>query len=133
MRPVFHLAFPVSSLAESERFYVTTLGATAGRRSRTSLDLLLFGHQLTIHERPAEVLTPEQTGVRHFGVILGWDEWDILCARLREEGVQFVREPSVVHQGTPREEGKMLLLDPSGNLIELKTYRDPRAALGLDV
>lgn len=33
MTPIFHLAFPVSSLEESERFYVEILGAAVGRRA----------------------------------------------------------------------------------------------------
>jgi len=50
-RPIFHLAFPVADLAAAERFYTTYLDATVGRRTSRWIDLLLFGHQLTLHER----------------------------------------------------------------------------------
>ena len=130
--PIFHLAFPVSDLAEAERFSVATFGAIIGRRTDAWIDLLLFGHQLTIHERPGEVLRAEDRGVRHFGVILGWDDWQALAESLRAKGVAFVRAPSIVHQGTALEEGTALLADPSGNLIELKSYRNFEAVLASD-
>jgi extradiol dioxygenase family protein len=34
--------------------------------------------------------------------------------------------------GTPNEQGKMYLADPSHNVIEIKAYRNPRAVLGYD-
>jgi extradiol dioxygenase family protein len=132
MRPIFHLAFPVSDLAEAERFYVTNLGAIVGRRTAAWIDLLLFGHQLTIHERPEEVLGPEARGVRHFGLILASDDWHALAESLSAKRVAFVRGPSIEHQGTVLEEGKILLADPSGNLIELKTYRNFEAVFASD-
>jgi uncharacterized protein len=58
--PIFHLAFPVSDLAEAERFYVANFGAIVGRRTDAWIDLLLFGHQLTIHERPEAVLASDR-------------------------------------------------------------------------
>ena len=73
-RLIFHLAFLVPNLAEAERFYVTYLDAIVGRRTAAWIDLLLFGHQLTIHERPREVLGAEERGVRDFGLILKWDD-----------------------------------------------------------
>jgi extradiol dioxygenase family protein len=39
---------------------------------------------------------------------------------------------SIAHQGTALEEGKVVLADPSGNLIELKTYRNFEAVLASD-
>ena len=45
------------------------------------------------------------------------------------EGTPFVREPTTDYAGTAREQRKAMVADPSGNAIELKTYRDPGAAL----
>ena len=42
----------------------------------------------------------------------------------------FVREPALDFAGTPREQRKAMVADPSGNAIEFKTYTDPGAALG---
>jgi extradiol dioxygenase family protein len=46
--------------------------------------------------------------------------------------VAFVRGPSIAHQSTALEEGKILLADPSGNLIELETHRNFEAVLASD-
>ena len=59
-RHVFHLAFPVRDLAQARAFYVERLGARVGREGDAWLDILLWGHQITLHERPDEVLPREQ-------------------------------------------------------------------------
>jgi extradiol dioxygenase family protein len=92
--------------------------------------VFFYGCQVTLHERPGELLTPEQRGVRHFGVTVSAGEWRTLVERLRAAGVPFLREPATDHAGTPREQAKAMIADPSGNAIEFKTYRDPGAALG---
>lgn len=126
----FHLAFPVRDLAASRAFYVELLGARPGKQADDWLDLWLWGHQLTLHQRPDELLAPEAQGVRHFGLILPWDEWGALGRRLQRQGAPFLRAPQVAFEGTPREEGRLHLADPSGHVIELKSYRDPSAAFG---
>ena len=63
--PILHLSIPVRDLEESRRFYVDVLGCEPGRVQDRSLDVFFFGCQVTLHERPAEVLAPEQRGVRH--------------------------------------------------------------------
>jgi uncharacterized protein len=129
-RAIFHLSFPVRSLCEAKAFYCTLLGAGVGRDTGEWADLLLFGHQVTLHERPSEVVSPAHRGVRHFGAILPWQEWQALGARLMEQGCTFVMAPTVSMSGTEQEQGKMLLCDPSDNLIEIKAYRNVRALFG---
>jgi len=94
------------------------------------VDILLFGHQVTLHERPSEVLSPADRGVRHFGAILPWQEWQALGARLIEQGCDFLMEPTVSMSGTEQEQGKLLLCDPSDNLVEIKAYRNVPAVFG---
>lgn len=127
---IFHLSFPVRSLDAAREFYCRYLGATVGRNTGEWLDILLFGHQLTLHERPAEVLDPEARGVRHFGAILPWDQWQALGDSLARQGCALLAGPMVSHVGTAREQGKILLCDPSDNLIELKAYRHVSAVFG---
>ena len=122
-RLLFHLAFPVSDLDASERFYVDVLGARIGRRRADWIDVLLWGHQITLHHRPAEVV--REQGKRHFGVVLPWPDFE---AFVRESGVGPAK---VSHEGTPREQGKLYLEDPDGYVIEIKSYRDVEAALEL--
>lgn len=128
---IFHLAFPVRDLAAAKNFYCDAFGATIGRDNSQWADVVLFGHQLTLHRQPDEVLTPEQRGVRHFGVILPWSEWAALADKLEAAGHDFEHPPTVSHSGTSREQGKMLLSDPSDNLIEIKAYRNLAAVLGM--
>ncbi len=127
--PILHISIPVRDLAEARRFYVEILGCEPARVQEGSLDVFFFGCQVTLHHRPAEVLDPAQRGVRHFGVTLTEDRWRDLVDRLRAGDVAFLREPTTDHAGTPREQLKAMIADPSGNAIEIKTYKDPGAAL----
>src|SRR4051794_32156086 len=81
-RYIFHLSIPVSDLASCRRFYVEVLGASIGRANETWLDVLLWGHQITLQHRPNEDLPVERQGKRHFGVILPWNVWREEIARL---------------------------------------------------
>ena len=44
----------------------------------------------------------------------------------------WVSPVSTDYPGTPKEQTKAKLADPSGNVIELKTYVDPPAAFASD-
>lgn len=128
---MFHLAFPVRNLQESRTFYETVFNCKPGRINETWLDLYFFGHQLTLHERPDQVLPAEEQGVRHFGMVLEWEAWENICKRLQAQGVPVVLGPEISHLGKPQEQGKLFLRDPDHNGIELKTYRYPSEALKL--
>jgi hypothetical protein len=125
MRPVFHLSFPVRDLEAALDFYVGALGAEPGRRHADAADIQLFGAQVTLQDAPADVLSPNPR-TRHFGATVGWPEWEALTARFES----FVEPPKVSYAGEPREQGKLMVADPSGNLIEIKAYRDPGHVLG---
>src|SRR3954464_15561470 len=83
--PLFHLAFPVKSLAEARRFYGGLLGCPEGRSSDDWVDFNLFGHQIVAHLSPGEAghrstsaVDGDNVPVRHFGVVLPMDEWQTL-------------------------------------------------------
>jgi extradiol dioxygenase family protein len=129
--PPFHLAFPVDDLASARDFYGGLLGCPEGRSSEAWIDFDFYGHQVVAH------LSPDETGraatnqvdgknvpVRHFGVILPWDAWHSLADRLRQAGVRFVIEPGIRFAGQVGEQATMFLLDPAGNALEFKTFRD---------
>lgn len=129
-RPVFHLAFAVSDLSAAEEFYVGLFGARVGRRTAQWLDIHLWGHQLTMHLEPSEVMPPDRQGKRHFGAVLPWEEWERLASGLRDRGQSFLSGPTVSRIGSPQEQAKFLLADPSHNVIEVKAYRQADAVLG---
>jgi extradiol dioxygenase family protein len=131
-RYIFHLSIPVADLDAAKRFYTDVLGARVGRTTDDWLDVLLWGHQITLQHLPGEVRAPEAQGKRHFGVILPWAEWEALGERLRARGTPLLAPPTVTKAGTPEEQGKIYLADPSHNVIEIKTYRDLAATIGYE-
>ena len=129
----FHLAIPVHDLPAARTFYGEVFGLEEGRSSEQWVDFDFFGHQLVIHEHPrmpyqAQANTNPVDGhdvpVPHFGVVLGWEEWEALAERLRERGTEFVIEPYVRFQGQVGEQATMFLLDPCGNALEFKAFKD---------
>jgi len=126
--PILHLSLPVLDLGECKRFYVDQLGCDLAREQDGVIDVWFYGLQLTLQQHPDQVLAPEDRGVRHFGVTLGADELRELLARLDASGVEWVRRVRTDFAGTPKEQTKAKIADPSGNVIELKTYAVPDAA-----
>jgi hypothetical protein len=128
----FHLAFPVHDLALARRFYAGLLGCAEGRSSDHWIDFDLYGHQVVAHLAPAaarpaagSLVDGKEVPVPHFGVILDWEEWHVLADRLAKAGVRFVIEPGIRFAGQVGEQATMFLLDPSGNALEFKSFRDP--------
>lgn len=130
-RYIFHLSIPVSELTSAKRFYVEVLGATVGREKEEWLDVLLWGHQITLQHRPDEVLPLAKQGKRHFGVVLPWATWECEATRIEKLGVGVLERSTIEMAGTDDEHGKLYLHDPSGNVIELKAYRNVQRTLGL--
>lgn len=127
----FHLAFPVHDLAAARAFYGGLLGCPEGRSAAEWVDFDLYGHQVVAHLAPDEAraastnaVDGDQVPVRHFGVVLPMDEWHGLAERLRAAGMRFVIEPHVRFQGEVGEQATMFFLDPSGNALEFKAFRD---------
>ena len=138
LRP-FHLAIPVRDITGTREFYVDILGCTVGRESKTWIDFNFFGHQLSAHVSPDEL---EQTGtnsvdgedvpVRHFGIVLGWNSWHALSAKLTEAGMDFVIKPTLRFKDRIGEQATMFIKDPSGNVIEFKSFRDDAALFAIE-
>jgi extradiol dioxygenase family protein len=128
MAPIFHLSFPVRNLDEAVEFYRSTLGAEIGRRTDRFADALMFGAQVTLQDDPVSVTTP-MPRTRHFGWTLPWPQWEALAAGLAGSPC-VVEAPTISYDGEPIEQGKLMLGDPSGNLIEIKAYRYPEQVLG---
>lgn len=129
----FHLAFPVHDLALSRTFYGEVLGCPEGRSAEHWIDFDFFGHQLVAHlaevsdSNPLDGSNPvdgHDVPVPHFGVVLEWDTWHRLADRLRAAGQRFVIEPYIRFKGQPGEQATMFLLDPSGNALEFKAFKD---------
>ncbi len=127
----FHLAFPVTDLARTREFYGNVLGCPEGRSSSEWIDFDLFGHQIVAHLAPPSTASDHhnevdghEVPVPHFGVVLDWDDFQALAARLREHGLKFVIEPYIRFAGLVGEQATMFFRDPSGNALEFKSFRD---------
>jgi extradiol dioxygenase family protein len=128
VRPIFHLSIPVCDLQEAVDFYADELGADIGRRTEAFADALVFGAQITLQNDPPSVTAP-MPRTRHFGATVRWEEWESVASRFA--GSTLVMEPPTIsHEGEPIEQGKLMIVDPSGNLIEVKAYRHPDRVLG---
>jgi extradiol dioxygenase family protein len=57
-------------------------------------------------------------------VVLEPPEWAQLADRLRRQQVEWVIEPYTRFAGTPGEQSTLFILDPSGNALEFKSFRD---------
>jgi extradiol dioxygenase family protein len=128
VRSIAHLSFPVRDLDEAVEFYTARLGAETGRRTPEFVDVLLFGSQLTLQHDPGSVTTA-MPRTRHFGWTLPWPAWESVSASFDGSSV-VVEAAKVSYSGEPIEQGKIMISDPSGNLIELKAYRHPDQVLG---
>jgi extradiol dioxygenase family protein len=129
----FHVAVPVYDLDEARKFYREVLGCGEGRSDTNWTDFNLYGHQFVIHLKPKPVddtkhhfnpVDGHDVPVPHFGVVLEWNDWVALEAKLKSLNVKFVIEPYIRFKGLPGEQATMFFLDPSGNALEFKAFKD---------
>lgn len=128
----FHVAIPVHNLEECRTFYKDILGCREGRSSDHWVDFDLFGHQLVIHYKPKSEteslhyndVDAKHVPVPHYGVVLPWDTFQDFAETLGQKGVKFIIEPYIRFKGQTGEQITMFFLDPAGNALEFKAFRD---------
>jgi extradiol dioxygenase family protein len=136
----FHIAVQVRDIPEARRFYNEILGCTEGRSSDHWVDFNLYGHQFVCHLNPALGPSGRITShynpvdghgvpVPHCGVVLEMQDWTRLSERLKQQRINFVIEPYVRFKGEPGEQATLFFLDPSGNALEFKAFKNIEAQL----
>jgi uncharacterized protein len=131
----FHIAVQVRDIAEARRFYKDILGCTEGRSDIDWVDFNLYGHQFVCHLNPNLGKEGRLTShfnpvdghgvpVPHCGVVLRTEQWSTLAERLTRLGVEFVVEPYTRFKGQVGEQSTLFFLDPTGNALEFKSFRD---------
>jgi len=127
----FHLAFPVTNLEDARIFYTEVLGCKVGRSAAQWIDFDFWGHQISAHlvtekngPSVANRVDGKSVPVRHFGLILEWEQWHKMADRLKSANVKFVIEPYIRFKGLVGEQATMFIMDPSGNVLEFKSFKD---------
>ena len=127
----FHIAIPVHNLDECRIFYREVLNCEEGRSSDHWVDFNLFGHQLVIHYKPKSIealhtnaVDGKNVPVPHYGVVLPWNMFESFAEELKTKGVDFIIEPYIRFEGLVGEQATMFFLDPAGNALEFKAFKD---------
>ena len=131
----FHIAVQVRDIAEARRFYGDVLGCAEGRSAPEWVDFNLYGHQFVCHLNPAlgrdgrldshfNPVDGYGVPVPHCGVVLESGEWQRLVQRLKQHRVEWVIEPTTRFAGTAGEQSTLFILDPTGNALEFKSFRN---------
>lgn len=127
---IFHLAFPVTDLEATKKFYVEGLGCALGRETDSALILGLAGNQIVAHLAKESVA---QKGIypRHFGLVFtNKHDWQALVDRAKAKGLKFYQEPRTRYPGQTIEHKTFFLEDPARNLLEFKHYTHDSAIFG---
>lgn len=136
----FHLALPVDDLDTAAVFYGDVLGCRRGRSSSRWIDYDFGGHQLVVHkvdeaDMPVVATNPvddEQVPASHFGLVLGWDDFDALTERLQSNGIAYAIPPHARFAGRRGEQRTCFVRDPAGNYLEFKCFRNPEMLFATD-
>ena len=129
----FHLAIPVNNLLKCRQFYRDILECTEGRSDTLWVDFNFFGHQLVIHQKPesdslkkniSNPVDGHEVPIPHFGVVLDWDTWTELSAKLKSKNIKFIIEPYIRFKGKAGEQATMFFLDPENNALEFKAFKN---------
>ena len=136
----FRIAIQVRDIEESKMFYGEILGLRQGRSDISWVDFDIFGHQFVCHLNPGlgnegrieSLYNPvdnHSVPVPHAGVVLEMDGWITFSNMLKDEEINFVIEPYIRFRGKPGEQATMFFLDPSGNALEFKAFKDIKGEL----
>lgn len=131
MQP-FHVAIPVDDVQKARAFYRDVLLCEEGRSDEKWVDFNMYGHQFVIHYKPKSPSEINHTNsvdghnvpVPHYGVILTWEDWEALAIRLKSLNTAFLIEPYIRFKGEVGEQATMFFLDPCGNPLEFKAFKD---------
>jgi len=131
----FHVAVQVRDIEEARDFYGTKMGLAEGRSAENWIDFNMFGHQFVTHLNPSIGKTGQVSSISnpvdghdvpvpHCGVILNFNEWEQFSNKVSLFINDFIIEPYIRFKGEPGEQGTMFFLDPSGNALEFKAFKN---------
>lgn len=136
----FHIAVQVRDIAEAREFYGQKMGLPEGRSAPDWVDFNMFGHQFVTHlnsklgkngklntiDNPVD---GHNVPVPHCGIVMHFDQWALFAETVKSFVDDFIIEPYIRFQGEAGEQGTMFFLDPTGNALEFKGFRDVEKSL----
>ena len=129
----FHLAISAGDLDVAMEFYCGLLGCIKGNSERNWVDINFWGNELTLHatdpskKQKSEIHSVDMgsVSVPHFGVHLDTETFKNLKEKLIENNVEFVNKPYLRFRDEELEQETMFIEDPHGNVLEIKTMKNP--------
>jgi extradiol dioxygenase family protein len=120
---VTHWGVPVNDLDEAERFYTEIMGFRAiGRLPNGHMSCFeVCGQEIVLFLRKEPLVrTPEQDGLLHpLAFELAADEWEKAAHLIHERDIPLAL-PIQYRTGSYYAGRELYILDPSGNMIELR-------------
>ena len=131
----FHIAIQVRDIDEARDFYGKKMGLAEGRSADTWIDFNMYGHQFVTHLNPQigkngqvpltyNPVDGHGVPVPHFGVIMTIEQWQFFSKKVSAFIDDFIIEPYTRFKGEPGEQATMFFLDPSGNALEFKAFKN---------
>jgi len=130
---IFHLAMPVSTLEGVQEFYEDLGGELVGAREGV-IAFELYGHSIVFRltegfQLPDVPFEPIQLNGRlvmipdrHFGVIISRDIFEKIEKTMIKKARLFIAQPTLLRSGEIDEMRFMMIQDPNGYAIEIKSH-----------
>jgi len=126
------MSLPCLSVKETKSFYINNIGATYGRNTQNWIDINLFGHQITFikakkfnFNNPNYIFEGKILPSFHFGVIVDYDAWKKVYAKLQGYELDLVTESTYLKDQLG-EHASFFVKDPNGYMIEFKTFKESK-------
>ena len=126
-RYIAHVAVPCRDLDEAARWYAEVLGAQPVRRLKDRVTFSFGGVlQLVCHLERRAIESNPRAYPRHHGLtFLRMEDFSRMKQHLEKIGVKFLVRPAARFANTDHEHQTLMLVDPSGNVVEFKCYVRP--------
>ena len=132
LRP-FHLAFPITNIKETIKWYTSILECKVGRTDKRWVDFNFYGHQISGHLINKKTILSDTNIVdgknipcRHFGIILTKKDWEELSIKLINKKIDFLIKPNTRFKGKRGEQSTFFIKDPSENILEFKSFNNDK-------
>jgi len=126
------MSLPCLSVKETKNFYINNIGATYGRNTQNWIDINLFGHQITFikakkfnFNNPNYIFEGKILPSFHFGVIVDYDAWKKVYAKLQGYELDLVTESTYL-KNQLGEHASFFVKDPNGYMLEFKTFKESK-------